>query len=145
LQFLIGEFSGLETLYPPESSPVQFLAFLTGQWETCDRFIKLDFYAEIPKFGIESFHGLITYSESRETYRMWLFAASQEEPLHMMGDFEDEETIRFVGDPTPMTWGMQRLRFTFRPLQEGGYELLGERWEPDGYAKYCSVTYREEI
>jgi hypothetical protein len=144
LEFLLGQFSGLETLYPPEGTPVQFQAHVVGEWEACDRFVKFDFFADIPTVGVETFRALITYSEAKGAYRMWTFAASQEEPLHMVGHFEGDNLV-FVSDPTPMVWGMQRLRYTFFPLADGGAELLGERWEPDGYAKYCSVVFRQEL
>ncbi len=143
LQFLLGESTGTETLYPPESGPVSFKAFVSGSWETCERFIKIDFYGDIPGYGVETFTALLTYSESKQCYRMWAFASSQEEPLHMTGNFHGGSLV-FVGDPTVMVWGMQRLRYTFTPQDGGGVELLGERWEPDGYAKYCSVVFRPE-
>jgi hypothetical protein len=141
LEFLIGESSGLETIYPPGSTPVQFKASLVGCWESCERFFKLDFFGDIPGIGVETFRALITYSESKECYRMWAFAASQEEPMHFLGNFEDGALI-FLGDPSPMVWGLQRLRFTIKHCSDGSIDLLGERWEPDGYAKYCSALFR---
>ena len=141
LEFLLGESVGLETLYPPEGAPVQFQAFVNGSWESCERFIKIDFFGDIPGVGPETFRAMITYSEKMGCYRMWAFAATQEEPMHMCGDFEGESLV-FVGDPTPMLWGFQRLRFRFDPNPDGSIEFLGERWEPDGYAKYCSVVFR---
>jgi hypothetical protein len=141
LDFLLGESSGLETLYPPEGPPVQFNAYVTGSWETCERYVKIDFYAEIPGIGVETFRAMITYSETQQCYRFWCFAASQEEPVHFRGHFNGDELI-FISDPTPMVWGMQRLRYTFSPKSDSSVELLGERWEPDGYAKYCSVVFR---
>ncbi|MGV3618960.1 MAG: hypothetical protein ACO1SV_26840 [Fimbriimonas sp.] len=141
LEFMVGEFTGTETLYPPEGAPVQFAAHVSGQWEACERFVKIDFFADIPGVGPETFRSMITYGDSRRAYRMWIFAASQEEPIHMTGNFDGDRLI-FLGDPTPMVWGMQRLRYSFLPGADGSIELLGERWEPDGYAKYCSVTFR---
>jgi hypothetical protein len=143
LEFIIGDFVGTETLYPPESSPVHFTAHVSGQWEVCERFVKIDFFADIPGVGVETFRAMITYSEAKSAYRLWVFAASQEEPVHMEGGFEADRLI-FVSDPTPMVWGMQRLRYTFTPHADGSIELLGERWEPDGYAKYCTVTFRRD-
>jgi hypothetical protein len=141
LEFLLGESCGLQTLYPPEASPVQYTAHINGSWETCERFIKLDFFAEIPGLGVETFRALITYSEKMECYRLWAFASSQEEPVHMTGEFMGRKLV-FVSDPTKMIWGLQRLRYTFASQRDGSVEMLGERWEPDGYAKYCSVVYR---
>jgi hypothetical protein len=143
LQFLLGTSSGIETLYPPEGPEVVFKAIVTGTWESCERFIKIDYYADIPGFGVETFTALITYSESKSCYRMWIFAASQEEPLHMTGDFV-EGVLTFVGDPTNMGWGMQRLRYRFTILDEGAVQLDGDRWELDGYVKYCAVVFRPD-
>ena len=84
---------------------------------------------------------MLTYSESKSLYRMWVYAASQEDPIHMAGQFEDDRLV-FISDPTNMVWGMQRLRYAFTPHPDGAIELLGERWEPDGYAKYCTVVFR---
>jgi hypothetical protein len=142
LEFLLGEFSGLETLYPPNESPIQFEAHITGEWEACDRFFQLEFYADVPTLGTEILRILITYSVSRECYRMWCFAASQEEPVHMTGSFDEHGSLVFLSDPTDMVWGMQRLRYTFNSDRSGAIQLLGERWEPDGYAKYCAVVFR---
>ena len=141
LEFMLGEASGLETLYPPESPPVQFQAYVMGSWEHCERFIKLDFFADIPGLGAETFRALITYSSTLKCYRMWAFSSSQEEPVHMTGEF-DGSSLVFVSDPTNMIWGLQRLRYTFEPLGDDSVQMLGERWEPDGYAKYCTVLYR---
>lgn len=138
---MLGESSGLQTLYPPDGSPVQFQAHVIGSWEHCERFIKLDYFADMPGLGPESFRAMITYSDSMECYRMWAFTSSQEEPMYLAGDFVDDAIV-FVSDPTKMIWGLQRLRYTISPHQDGAIELLGERWEPDGYAKYCSVIYR---
>lgn len=143
LEFLLGETKGLETLYPPQAEPVQFQAHVSAQWEPCERFVRLSFFGDIPGLGVETFHALITYSVNLECYRMWIFSASQEEPLHLLGHFEGVRIV-FVSDPTKMVWGMQRLRFTMWPTEDGHVELLGERWEPDGYAKYCSVIFRPE-
>jgi hypothetical protein len=141
LEFLLGETEGLETLYPPEGSPVQFKAVVVGAWESCERFVRLDFYADIPGIGVESFRAMITYSTVLSCYRMWAFASSQEEPMHLTGNFEGHGLV-LVSDPTPMYWGLQRIRFTISPLADDTIELLGERWEPDGYKKYCSVVFR---
>jgi hypothetical protein len=142
LEFLVGEFVGLETLYPPDGGPVQFEAHITGTWETCDRFLQVDLYADIPTLATETLRVLLTYSETRECYRLWCFCASQEEPIHMTGNFDNLGSLVFLSDPTDMVWGLQRLRYTFKPYPDDTVELLGERWEPDGYAKYCSVVFR---
>jgi hypothetical protein len=138
---MLGESAGLETLYPPEGQPVQFQAHVSARWESCERFFTLDFYADIPNLGPETFHAMITYSEDSNCYRMWSFEASHEEPMYMEGNFQGDQLV-LVSDPTKMIWGFQRLRYTFTPHRDGSVEVLGERWEPDGYAKHCSVVFR---
>jgi len=139
LEFLVGDFRGVETLYPPEREPVRFVAHLTGRWETCERFIRMDFYANIPGVCVETFHAMITYTPSRGSYRMWIYAASQEEPVHAPGDFDGEKLV-FLSDPTAMMWGMQRIRFTLTPCADG-FDLFSERWEPDGFVPYCEARF----
>jgi len=145
LNFLLGEFVGEQTLYPPGGSPVRYPAHVNGSWEACERFVTFDFYADIPGYGTETFRAMITFSESTSSYRMWVFAASQEEPLYLRGNFDELGRLIFVSEPTQMVWGTERLRYTFSPHGDGSTELLGERWEPDGYATYCSVVFRPEV
>ena len=140
LEFMTGVFVGEEVLYPPTGEPVYFTAHLVGDWEPCERFLKVDFYGDIPGIVKETFQAKITYSKSMSAYRMWVFLASQEDPIHMVGNFQDNKIV-FVSDPTDMLWGMQKLRYTFTPVEDG-YETYGERWEPDGYVPYCVVTFR---
>jgi hypothetical protein len=140
VDFLVGEATGLETMYPPGSSPVQFHAYLHGSREECERFLKVDYYAEIPGIGIETFRAELTYSDKRDSYVMWCFSASQEEPAFMQGNFIGEDLI-MVSEPWPMPWGLQRIRNTYRPLRDGGFQFISELWEPDGYAKYCTCTF----
>jgi hypothetical protein len=141
LDFLLGEGSGQETLYPPGGPPVEFEATVCCSREECERFLRCEFYAEIPGLGIETFLALITYSEKMHCYRLWAFAASQEEPLHMTGNFEDDGRLVFISDPTPMVWGLQRMRSVFKPLEGGAVEYTADLWEPEGYVKYCSVVF----
>jgi hypothetical protein len=144
LDFMLGELSGTETLYPPGKEPVQFDAHVCASREDCERFVKIDFFADIPSIGIESFLALVTYSEKMRCYRLWIFAASQEEPLHMTGDFEGDSLV-MVSDPSPMLWGMQRMRSTFTPLLDGGFRYVADLWEPDGYTKYCSTEFKPVV
>ena len=143
LDFLLGESRGHEVLYPPGQPPVEFEANVTAAREDCERFLRIEFYAEIPGLGIESFLSLITYSERMHCYRLWAYASSQEEPLHMTGNFEGDDLV-FVSDPSPMIWGLQRMRSTFTPLSDGSIEYHAELWEPEGYVKYCSVVFHPQ-
>jgi hypothetical protein len=138
LDFLLGDLVGVETMYPPGLSPIQFRANFSGSREVCERFLNVDFFGNIPNVGVETFRAMITYSERLACYRMWIYSASQEEPVYLVGDFEGSR-LTFVSEPTPMMWGMQRLRFSLEPLGDGSVDLLGERWELEGFVTYCSA------
>lgn len=140
LDFLLGEGSGLETLYPPGQPAVQFTAFYTASREECERFLKVDFFCEIPGIGIESFLALLTWSKAKNCYRMWIFSTANEEPMEMAGNFQGNELV-MVSDPWNMPWGLQKMRSTFSAHESGGFTYLAELWEPDGYSKYCSATF----
>jgi hypothetical protein len=143
LDFLLGNSRGHETLYPPGQPPVEFEAHVSCSREECERFLRCEFYAEIPNLGVESFLALITYSEKMHCYRMWAFASSQEDPMHMTGHFEDDKLV-FVSDPSSMIWGLQRMRSTFTPLQDGSVDYQAELWEPEGYVRYCTVIFHKQ-
>ncbi len=138
LDFMLGELVGVETLYPPGLAPIQFRAYFSGSREVCERFLNIDFFGQIPNVGVETFRAMITYSENLQSYRMWTFSASQEEPVYMVGNFDDTKLV-FVSEPTPMVWGIQRLRYSLEPHRDGKVTVLGERWELDGYVPYCAV------
>lgn len=135
LEFLMGEYSGTQTLYPPGGSPVTYKAFCHVSREVCERFIKIELYADIPDHGIESFTSFLTYSPTKRCYQKWLFSSSAEEPLHMSGNFEGGQLV-MVSDPWNMPWGLQRLRGTFTSQSEESFKYLAEIWEPDGYKRF---------
>jgi hypothetical protein len=140
LDFLLGDGEGLQTLYPPDSDPAYYKAFVSGSMETCDRFLRVDYFADIASYGTETFRSLFTYSDSLECFRCWSFCTASEEPAHFCGRFENGSLV-MVSDPYQMPWGLQRLRHSFTPLASGGYFFLCERWELDGWIKHCSVTF----
>jgi hypothetical protein len=142
LEFLAGEYAGTQVLYPPGGKRVSYDAYCTVSREACERFVKVEFYAEIPDLGIESFTAFLTYSPSKECYQMWLFSSSAEEPLHMTGNFRGRQLI-MTSDPWAMPWGLQKLRGTFTPSEDGSFEYLAELWEPDGYLKFRNTIFHQ--
>lgn len=144
LEFLVGEFVGEQTLYPPDRKHVRFLARCNGYREACERFTRVEFYAEIPSFGIETFTAFLTYSAKAEAYELWLFSSNSEEPLHMKGDFKGEQLV-MISDPWSMPWGLQRLRGTYTPLPNGDFKYESELWEPDGYTLFRSVVFHRSL
>ena len=139
LESLAGEYSGIQTLQPPGGCLVAYPAFCTVSREACERFVKVEFFAEIPDYGIESFTAFISYSASKDCYQMWQFSSSSEEPLRMTGNFVGEHLV-MVSDPWSMPWGLQRLRGTFTP-GDRAFEYLAELWEPDGYIKFRHTIF----
>ncbi len=135
LEFLSGEYSGTQRLYPPEGKAVSYDAHCCISREACERFLKVEFIADVPDVGIESFTALATYSTSKACYQMWLFASTTEEPLHMAGNFKGRHLV-MISDPWSMPWGLQRLRGTFTPMGEDSFEYVVELWEPEGYVVY---------
>src|SRR5437870_8112679 len=105
LEFLAGEYSGRQTMYPPGGKRLTYNAYCNVSREACERFVKIEFYADIPDLGIESFTAFLTYSTRKDCYEMWLFSSSAEEPLHMTGAFKGDQLV-MVSDPWSMPWGL---------------------------------------
>lgn len=141
LEFLAGEYAGTQTMYPPDGGRVSSAAFCTISREACERFLKFEFFAEVEQYGIESFTCFVTFSTKKELYEMWLFSSSSEEPLHMVGDFKGSDLV-FISDPWSMPWGLQRLKGTFTPDDEGNFRYVAELWEPDGYSLFRSTSFQ---
>lgn len=140
LDFLLGDGTGVETIYPADADAIHFKAFVSGSRETCDRFVRVDYFADIPRYGVESFRSLFTYSPESKCFRSWAFSTASSEPAVFSGGFENGSLV-MVSDPCQTPWGLQRLRQSFTPLASGGYFYLTERWTLEGWAKYCSVTF----
>jgi hypothetical protein len=140
LDFLIGDSSGPGFVYPPGGSPHPFVGHLHVERESCERFLRMEFFGQISMLGWESVHSLITYSEKAKNYRMWSFSSSQEEPLSFQGKFEGSSLV-LVSDPTEMVWGLQRVRCIFTPLCESMVEYRLDFWTIDGYTPYFQGTY----
>jgi hypothetical protein len=143
LDFLIGESSGVVTLYPPEMDPIQFQGYFSVSREACERFLRIEFYGDIPNVGIESIHALLTYCSKIGAYRMWSFATSQEESLVMTGNFEGDSLV-MVSEPADMIWGLQKLRTRFTPREDGIFTCYSELWTIDGYVPYSEAAYRQQ-
>lgn len=140
LDFLIGDSSGQGVLCPPGRFPVPYTGYMHVEREHCERFLRMEFFGQIPILGIESIHSLITYSRKMECYRMWSFASSHEEPMLMYGEFDGSKLV-FVSDPVEMVWGIERMRCSFTALGEGIVDHSAELWTIDGYQPYFRATY----
>lgn len=120
--------------------PVPFSGYMHVEREECDRFMRMDFFGQIPFLGTESIHSLITYSDKHQCYRMWSFASSQEDPMLFRGNFSGD-TLTFVSEPMEMVWGIERMRCSFCQITDGVVEYCAELWTIDGYQPYFRAVY----
>ncbi|HTQ09568.1 MAG TPA: hypothetical protein VMI31_05810 [Fimbriimonadaceae bacterium] len=141
LEFLSGDYSGVQTLYPPGGDVVSYNVSCCIAREACDRFVRIEFFGEVPELGVETFTAMVTFSAADSCYKMWLFSSRSEEPLHMKGELRDHGLV-MISQPWVMPWGLQRLRSTFVPYIDGSFELLTELWSPDGYVKFRQTLFR---
>jgi len=121
-------------VYPPGKHPVTFTAYLQAQHESCDRFMRLEFFGHLPT-GVEAVQSMITYSEKHECYRMWCFVSSHDEPILMQGEIMGPSLV-FMSDPTDMASGIEKMRCTFTPNCDGVFDFNVEFWTIDGYVPY---------
>lgn len=143
LEFLIGEFAGLQTLFPPGGEAVRFEAAFTGMREACDRFVSCDYAACIPRYGDESFRAMITFNTKRRQFEMWMFSSSAEEPLVMTGNF-DAGALVMVSEPWAMPWGLQRLRTTFSEVENEGVEIRTDLFEIEGWIPFRHTRFQRQ-
>lgn len=130
-------------MHPPERPSVPFVGYLHVERESCERFLKIEYYAQIAMMGMESTHSLITYSEKEECYRMWSFSSSREEPMLLRGNFEGS-TLVMVSDPIHMIWGLQKVRCSFYPVDQNSVCYRTELWGIDGYKPYFEGIFTRD-
>jgi hypothetical protein len=128
-------------MYPPDQPPIRFEVHSEADWETSDRFIRFELFCRASTSIFESMLGMIGYDPERNLYRMWTFSRSQAEPMYLAGGF-DENRLIVVSEPSPMIWGIQRLRYTITPLEESGFDILGEYWTLEGWERYSTARMK---
>src|SRR5438094_246996 len=120
LDFLLGDGEGVETLYQPEGEVMHFKAFVSGSRESCDRYVRVDYFADMPTLGIDTYRLLLTYSEADGCFRSWAFSTRALEPAVFSGNFVDGSLV-MLSEPFRMPYGLQRMRQSFSPIASGGY------------------------
>lgn len=140
LDFLVGECSGPATVFPPGQDPIQFIGNFNATRESCDRYLRIEFYADVPILGRESAHVLMTYADECSCYKMWIFSSMREEPTVLYGEFRDD-VLTFVGEPSKTIWGMQRMRCSLRRVADGVVDYCSEFWTIDGFVPYFRAQY----
>jgi len=143
LDFLVGEYSGTQMLFPPDGKARSYEVSCCISREACERFVKVEFFADVPEFGVESHTGLLTFNAAKNLYQMWLFSSHAEEPMVMTGDFREHQLV-MVSEPWLMPWGLQRIRGVITPFVDGSFEFVTELWAPDGYTKFRHTLFRRQ-
>ncbi|MBI1757194.1 MAG: hypothetical protein HYR64_08830 [Fimbriimonas ginsengisoli] len=143
LEFLVGDFTGIETLYPPgNGDPITLRSIISGEWDSRDRFMRLHFLGIIPDRIYRSQLWIITAREAGD-YGLWIFANDDHEPGMATGTIEDGSIV-FTGQPRETEWGLQRFRFRYTREGTDTFSCLGEIWHPAGYRLFQSASYRRE-
>lgn len=138
----MGEFEGVQVLYPLDQPPIRFENHSEGSWEASDRYIRIELFSRASTSLYDNLLALIGYDERQEMYRMWFFARSLTEPMYLTGNFVDGSLI-MVSEPSPMASGVQKLRYSFTAFGDDEYDILGEIWTLDGWQRYsCSRMQR---
>jgi len=140
LDFLLGEGQGVEAMYQPDGEVLHYKAFVSGSRESCDRYVRVDYFADIPTLGVDTFRLLITYDEDNGCFRSWAFSTRALDPFICSGTFVDGSLV-MLSEPVRMGNGLQKMRQSFSPIASGGFFYHCERWELDGWKSYISVSF----
>jgi hypothetical protein len=141
LDFLVGEFSSWQTLWPANNRPsVQYRSVTRAHREGCDRFLRIEQFSDVPGIGLVSSTALLTYNRRDATYDSYGFSSAHEEPLRFRGNWEAGRLI-LVSNPVCGYGGMERFRQSIIPKGPDRWDFLEERWELDGYVKHILGTY----
>ncbi len=140
LDFLLGDGAGVVSRYEAGEASAHFKGFVSGSRESCDRYVRVDYFADVPTWGVDTHRSLFTYSPGSGCYKCWSFSTESAEPAIFTGQF-DQGSLIMISEPYETPQGLQRLRQSFTPLASGGYFYLRERWNLEGWTKHCSVTF----
>lgn len=141
MEFLVGEFTSLQTLHPADGQPpVQYRSVLQAYREGCDRFLRMEQFADVPSIGLVSCTTLLSYNSRERRYESYGFSSAYEQPLVMHGNWLNGE-LTMVSKPVSGYGGLARLRQTYKPVGEDRWEMLEERWDLCGFVKHVQGTY----
>ena len=141
LDFMVGEFSSWQTLWPAGDKPaVQYRSVLRAFREGCDRFLRVEQFSDIPTLGLVSSTALYTYNRKDAAYESYGFSSALEEALRFRGGWEAGRLI-LVSNPVCGYAGLERFRHIITPKGPERWDFLEERWELNGYVKHVSGTY----
>ena len=141
LDFLVGDFSSWQTLWPAlDRPPVQYRSVVRAYREGCDRFLRMEQFSDVPGLGLVSSTVLYTFNRRDAAYEAYGFSSAYEEALRFKGHWEANRLI-LTSNPTSGYAGLQRFRHTLVPRGEDRWDFLEERWELNGYVKHLEGSY----
>jgi hypothetical protein len=141
LDFLVGEFSSWQTLWPANGRPtVQYRSVVRSFREGCDRFLRLEQYADVPHLGLVSSTLLYTFNRREAAYESYGFSSAHEEALRFRGGWEAGRLI-LTSNPICGYGGLERYRHTIFPKSAERWDFLEERWDLHGFVRHISGTY----
>jgi hypothetical protein len=141
LDFLVGEFSSWQTLWPSNGKPpVQFRSVVSAHREGCDRFLRLEQFSDVPGLGAVSSTALYTFNRRDAAYESYGFSSAHEEALRFKGNWEANRLI-LISNPVAGYGGLERFRQIVVPRGEDRWDFTEERWELNGYVRHVVGTY----
>lgn len=141
LEFLVGEFSSWQTLWPAGGKPpVQYRSVVRASREGCERFLRLEQFSDVPGLGFVSSTALFTFNRREAAFESYGFSSAHEEALRFRGNWEGASLV-LVSKPVCGYGGLDRYRQILTPKGEERWDFVEERWEPSGYVKHIQGTY----
>ncbi len=141
LEFLVGEFSSWQTLWPANGkSPVQYRSVVRACREGCDRFLRLEQFSDVPGIGVVSTTALITFNRKDAAYESYGFSSAHEEALRFKGNWEADRLV-LTSNPVAGYGGLERYKQIIVPRDRDRWDFIEERWELNGYVRHIAGTY----
>ena len=141
LEFLVGEFSSWQTLWPANGKPsVQFRSVVRSYREGCDRFLRMEQFSDVPGIGQVSSTALYTFNRRDATYESYGFSSAHEEALRFKGNWEADRLV-LTSNPVSGYGGLERFRHILIPHDRDRWDFIEERWELNGYVRHASGTF----
>jgi hypothetical protein len=141
LDFLVGEYSSWQTMWPAgDQPPVRYRSVVRAYREGCDRFLRMEQFADVPGVGLVSSTALYTFNRKEAAYESYGFSSAHEEALRFRG-YWDRNSLILTSTPVAGYGGLDRFRHTIVQRGEDSWDFLEERWDLDGFVKHAQGTY----
>lgn len=136
LEFLLGDAVGTEVSHPSLGKTSMRLGCWHATRERCERFVHIHYLSAAENGLCESFTAMLSFSQSEESYVLWLFSGHSGDPIRFEGKLEDNKLV-LLSEPQMFGDELQKVRATFF-RDNGDLMFQSEYWTPDGY-----MTVRE--